>query len=282
MAFTHFIPTLWSTALLESWQATAVFGNLVNRTYEGLAARGNKVTISGVVIPTVKNYKTGVGGNARTTAADAISDTGVDLLIDQEKIIDFYVQDIDRIQVAGSLDAYTTASGQALALDSDKFIGAAAVAKGGTPVVGDAPETGDEAFDLLNEAQKLLTKKDVPFVGRVAVVNAEFAALLKGADSKLTAFNTSGDTAGLRQGTIGSLGGARIVESNTLPEMDVPQFTLFHQSAIGYVSQIETVEALRAHDRVADRVRMLHVYGAKVLRPDGVAVFTASAASAGS
>lgn len=279
MAFTHFIPTLWSTALLEAWQETAVFGNLVNRTYEGLAARGNKVTISGVVIPSVKNYKTGANAVARTTEADAISDTGVDLLIDQEKVIDFYIQDIDRIQVAGSLDQYTSASGQALAVDADKYIAAAAVNDAGTEVLADDPETGDDAFDLLNQAQKELTKKDVPFVGRVAVVNAEFAALLKGADSKLTAFNTSGDTAGLRQGTIGSLGGVRVVETNTLPELDVPQFVLFHQSAIGYVSQIDTVEALRAHDRIADRIRMLHVYGAKVLREDGVAAFTGSAGS---
>ncbi|MDD7813685.1 P22 phage major capsid protein family protein [Mycobacterium sp. CSUR Q5927] len=279
MAFTHFIPTLWSTALLESWQATAVFGNLVNRTYEGLASRGNKVTISGVVVPTVKDYKTGVGGQARTTAADAISDTGIDLLIDQEKIVDFYVQDIDRIQAAGSLDEFTTASGQALAVDSDKFIAQAAVDDAGVSVPGTAPTTGDQAFNLLNTAQKLLTKKNVPFVGRVAVVNAEFAALLKGADSKLTNFNTSGDTAGLRDGTIGSLGGARVVETNTLPEMDEPQFVLFHQRAIGYVSQIEEVEALRAHDRVADRIRMLHVYGAKVLRSDGVAVFNAGTGS---
>lgn len=279
MAFTHFIPTLWSTALLESWQATAVFGNLVNRTYEGLASRGNKVTISGVVVPTVKDYKTGVGGVARTTTADAISDTGIDLLIDQEKIVDFYVQDIDRIQAAGSLDEFTTASGQALAVDSDKYIAQAAVDDAGVSVPGAAPTTGDQAFNLLNTAQKLLTKKNVPFVGRVAVVNAEFAALLKGADSKLTNFNTSGDTAGLRDGTIGSLGGARVVESNTLPEMDEPQFVLFHQRAIGYVSQIEEVEALRAHDRVADRIRMLHVYGAKVLRSDGVAVFNAGTGS---
>ncbi|ORA77188.1 hypothetical protein BST28_18900 [Mycolicibacter kumamotonensis] len=273
MAFTHFIPTLWSAALLEAWQATAVFGNLVNRTYEGVASRGNKVTISGVVVPTVKNYKTGVGGVSRTTSADAISDTGVDLLIDQEKVVDFYVQDIDRIQVAGGLDEYTMASGQALAVDSDKYIADAAVEDAGIEVTGTAPTTGDAAFDLLNKAQKLLTKKNVPFVGRVAVVNAEFAALLKGADSKLTSFNTSGDTEGLRNGTIGQLGGARVVESNTLPEMDEPQFVLFHQRAIAYVSQIEEVEALRAHDRIADRVRMLHVYGAKVIRGDGVAVY---------
>lgn len=274
MAFTHFIPTLWSASLLEALQATAVFPNLVNRSYEGTATRGNRVTIAGVVVPTVHDY----ADAGRTTSADAISDTGVDLLIDQEKSIDFYIQDIDRVQVAGSLEEYTSASGQALAVDADEYIASLAVSEG-TEVSGSLPTTGDQAFNLLNKAHKDLTKANVPSLGRVAVCNAEFAALLKGADSKLTSVNVSGDSAGLRAGTIGSLLGARVVEGNTLPEMDEPQFVLFHQRAIAYVSQIEEVEPLRANDRFADRIRMLHVYGAKVVRPVAVAVFNPGSGS---
>lgn len=268
MAFTHFIPTLWTTSIEEQWNAQAVFANLVNRQYEGTATRGNKVTIAGVVAPTVKDYKAA----GRTTSADGISDTGVDLLIDQEKIVDFYIDDIDRTQVNGSLDAYTTASAEALALDADSFLAELAVA-GGTAVAGATPTTGDAAFNLLNAASKQLTKANVPGMGRVAVVNAEFASLLKGADSKLTSVDTSGDSAGLRSGTIGNILGARVVESNNLPESDEPQFVMFHSRALAYVSQLEEVEALRAHDRMADRIRMLHVYGGKIVRPAGVVVF---------
>lgn len=268
MAFSHFIPTLWTSSIETQWNAQAVFANLVNREYEGTATRGNKVTIAGVVAPTVKDYKAA----GRTTSADAISDTGVDLLIDQEKIVDFYLDDIDRTQANGSLDAYTTASAEALALDSDSFLADLAVAEG-TSLSGSTPTTGDNAYDLINAAHKALTKANVPNLGRVAVVNAEFAALLKGADSKLTSVDTSGDSAGLRAGTIGNLGGARVVESNNLPADDEPQFVMFHPRALAYVSQLEEVEALRAHDRMADRIRMLHVYGGKVVRPTGVVVF---------
>src|SRR5699024_3096435 len=108
----------WSAMLLERWIATNVFSNLVNREYEGVASRGNTVHITGVTAPTVKDYKS----NSRTTSADAISDTGVDLAIDQEKSIDFYVDDIDRVQAAGSLEPYTAAGAEALAADSDQFL----------------------------------------------------------------------------------------------------------------------------------------------------------------
>lgn len=55
--------------------------------------------------------------------------------------------------------------------------------------------------------------------------------------------------------------------------MDSPQAVFFHPSAAAYVSQIDTVEALRADNRIADRVRGLHVYGGKVVRPEGVLVW---------
>lgn len=241
MAITNFIPELWSALLLEQWNNTNVFSGLVNRDYEGVAARGNKVNITGVVAPTVKDYKTGDGSGARTTSADAISDTGVDLLIDQEKSIDFYVDDIDRAQAAGSLEAYTLA--------------------------------GAEAWNLIAKALKELTQAGVPTVGRVVVANPDFAYYLRTDSSKLTSVDTSGDSEGLRGGTIGAILGARVVESANLPADGEPQFVAFHQRAAAYVSQIDQVEALRAENKFADRIRALHVYGGKVVRPTGVRVF---------
>lgn len=268
MAFTHFIPTLWSTSLLEEFTKAAVFANLVNREYEGIATSGNKVRIVGAVLPTVKDY----AANGRTTTPDVITDTSTDLLIDQERSVDFVIDDIDRAQVAGSVESITSGSAQRLVIDADSYLADLAVANG-VAVPGAVPTTGDGAFNLLNTAHKLLTKADVPMTDRVTVVNAEFAALLKGADSKLTSVDVSGDSAGLRAGTIGSLLGARVIESNNLPADDEPQFVTFHRSALAYVSQIDEIEAMRANDSFADRIRMLHVYGAKVIRSTAIVAF---------
>lgn len=275
MAITNFIPELWAAQMLDVWFNESVFAALVNREYEGLATRGNTVHISGVVAPAIKDYKTGVSG-ARTTAADAISDTGVDLLIDQEKSFDFYVDDIDRAQATGTLEAYTTAAGQGLTADSETFLGNLLVA-GGTPATTTAiPDTGDEAFDVVRDLRKQMNKAKVPADSRVLVVNAEFESLLLGANSKLTAVNVSGDNSGLRNATLGQLLSFRTVVTNYLPAVDAPQAVAFNTRCAAFVSQIDQTEGMRAQDKFADRIRGLHVYGGKVVRPEGVIVFNPS------
>lgn len=268
MAITNFIPELWAASLLELWTAENIFANLLSREYEGIATKGNTVHIPGVVAPAIKNYK----ANGRTTSADAITDTGVDLLIDQEKNFDFYVDDIDRVQANGSLESYTEAAAEALVADSDKFM-ATLLVQNGSEMTYSSITTGDAAYNIFRDARKKLNKSNVPTAGRVAVVNAEFEGLLLGADSKLTSYDSSGDTNGLRQATVGQLLNFRVLSSNNLPESDSPQAVFFHPRAAAYVSQIEETEALRADNKFADRVRGLHVYGGKVVRPVGVAVF---------
>jgi hypothetical protein len=278
MAITNFIPELWAAAMLEQWNAVNVWAGLTNREYEGTLARGNKIHITGVVAPTVKDYAAGHDGVPRTTEAEAITDTTVEMVIDQEKSTDFYVDDIDRAQAAGSLASYTTAAGYAMAEDTDKFLANLAVA-GGTDLITDitSPTTGDDAFDLVRDARKQLNKENVPSDGRILVCNAEFEGLLLGADSKLTTADAVGDSPsqGLRNATIGNLLGCKVVTSNHLPAVDSPQFVMFAIRALAFASQIDKVEAMRAQNKFADRLRALHVYGGKVIRPEGIAVFNA-------
>lgn len=274
MAIENFIPELWAAATLDRWVQMSVFPALLDRRYEGEARRGNTVHITGVVPPAVKDYALA----GRTTSADAITDTGVDLLIDQEKSVDFYVDDIDAVQAAGSLADYTNAAADALVIDADEFI-AEMLVSDGTPMAysditgGGGGDAGDAAFDVIADARKHLNLANAPSQGRVAVVNAAFERLLLGSDSKLTSADTSGDNAGLRNATVGRILDFRVLTSNALPESESPQAVFFHPSAAAYVSQLDKVEALRADNKFADRVRMLHVYGGKVVRPEGVYVF---------
>ena len=272
MAINHFIPELWVAQLQEQWDADKVFAALLDRQYEGAATKGNTVHIPGVVAPEIKDYKAA----GRTTSADNISDTGVDLLIDQEKNFDFKVDDIDAAQAAGSMAPYTTAAGRALVDDADKFI-AALLCDSANRLPGATPDTGNKAFDLIKAARVALNKKNAPAAGRVVVVNADMEGLLLGADSKLTSFDTSGDNQGLRNGTVGSLLGFRVISSNNLETNNAPAFIAFHPEAAAYVSQIDKVEALRAENSFADRLRGLHVYGGKVVRGDGVVTYGAPA-----
>jgi len=268
MALEHFIPEIWADTMLDRWMDQSVLADLVNREYEGNATRGNTVHMTGAMAPTIKDYKDA----GRTTTAEAISDIGVDLHIDQEKAFDFYVDDIDRAQAAGGLGAYTDAAADGLVEDANSFI-AALLASGGTVLAGEIPTSGDEAFNLIRDARKALNRQHVPFANRVLLVNSEFEGLLLGADSKLTAFNTSGDSAGLREATIGRLLQFRVVTSDAMPEVAAPAFIAFHQRAAAFVAQIDQVEAMRAENKFADRVRGLNVYGGVVVKPEGVQVF---------
>jgi hypothetical protein len=220
MAINNFIPELWAAALLEVWWNETVFAALVNRDYEGEATRGNTVNITGVVVPTVRDY----AAAGRTTNPEDITDTGIQLRIDQEKSTDFFVDDVDRAQALGSLSAYADAAGVALVEDSDKFIGSLLVT-GGTPVTlssnsiaggGGTAVTGDDAFNVVKDIRKQLNKNAVPSAGRVCVMNAEFEGLLLQANSKLTTFYQADDTEGLRNATVGQLLGMRMVTSNNM------------------------------------------------------------------
>jgi P22 coat protein - gene protein 5 len=277
MAITNFLPELWSASMLELWVAQNVFPSLVNREYEGLATKGNTVHITGVVIPEVTDYY----ANGRQTSPQAITDTGIDLFIDQAKATDFLVDDIDRAQAAGSLTPYTDAAAYAMVADTDVFIANMLIAQGTPLSAGNTADVTDsvsdltpnDAFNLLKDARKQLNKANVPPDNRVAVVNAEFEGLLLGAESKLTTFFQSNDTEGLRNATIGQLLAMRIVVSNHLSAINSPQFVAFNMRGAAFVSQIDQVEAMRDVNSFSDRVRALHVYGGLVVRPEGVVVF---------
>jgi P22 coat protein - gene protein 5 len=281
MAITNFIPQLWSAAMLELWVAQNVFPSLVNREYEGIATKGNQVHITGVVIPTVHDYNAA----GKQTTPQAITDTGIDLLINQAKSTDFLVDDVDRAQAAGTLTPYTDAAAYAMVADTDLFIANMLIA-GGTSLTTEVSDTfatsgpnyggtltGDDAFNLLKDARKQLNKANVPPDNRVVVVNAEFEGLLLGANSKLTTFYMSNDTAGLRNATIGQILAMRVCVSNHMTAINEPQFVAFNMRAAAFVSQVDQVEAMRDVNSFSDRVRALHVYGGLVVRPTGVVVY---------
>ncbi|QWW20135.1 hypothetical protein I6B53_03290 [Schaalia sp. 19OD2882] len=279
MALQHFIPEVWSASILENFHNQAVFTGLTNREYEDALSSGSKVHIPGIVDVRVKDYKTGVvpkpgGGGTipRTTAPDALADTGIDLVVDQEKSFDFLVDDIDRTQAAASFDAYTRSAAIGLVEDAEAFLTALVTANGtvmpGTVAVTDWPS----AYAAVLATRGALSAAKVPQSDRVLFINAAFEQGLLADGSKLTAFDTSNSTDGLREAAIGRLLGFDVVTS---PWMDNAKPTAIgvHKPSVAYVSQIDRIEAMRSEEKFADRVRGLHVYGAAILRPTAVQVY---------
>lgn len=279
MANKNFIPEIWSASILENFRNQAVLTGLTNREYEGELESGSKIHIAGIIEVRVKDYKTGVlpdasgsGKQPRTTAPDTVADTGIEMIVDQEKSFDFLVDDIDRAQSNKAFDKYTESAGTGLVEDAETFL-TGLLSTQGTATTGIAtPTDWASAYNVVLALRGKLTGAKVPQTDRVLLVNAQFENFLLSDGSKLTAFDKANTTDGLREAIIGRLLGFNVIVS---PWMDntKPMAIGLHAPSVAYVSQITEIETMRAENTFADRVRGLHVYGGKVTRPTAVQVF---------
>lgn len=285
MSIASFIPELWDAGLLTSFREQAIAAALANREYEGTLTRGNSVNINYADDIEIKDYKAGVVDDPdnpgstlpRTTAPDAVSTTSESLDIDQEKSFDFLVDDIDRRQAAGSLEVFTRGAGLSLAEDADQFLLALMASSAASKVTDTVTETltGTVVHDVIGDLRKTLNQKKVPKANRVLFMNSEFEAALLRADAKLTSVDTSGTSEGLREAVLGRYLGFTIYSTENLPEVEKPFVMAVYLPTVHFVSQITETEAMRDQRSFSDRLRGLHVYGAKVIRGGiGIATYT--------
>ena len=130
---------------------------------------------------------------------------------------------------------------------------------------------------------RLLDQQFVDSQGRWLVVDPVFVELLKDEDSRLLNGDFGG--AGLQNGLIiNNLHGFKIYVSNNLPKVgtgpgttgtanqntDFGVIVAGHDSAVATAQQITKTETYRDPDSFADIVRGMHLYGRKILRPEGI------------
>jgi hypothetical protein len=272
MAVTNFIPTLWSAGILENFKAAQSIIPTLNRQYEGEISAGNTVKITGITSPSVQNYAT-----SRVLTIDALADSTQSLLINQEKAFSFKVDDVDRVQSAGSFEPVTADAGRALAEDAESYVIAQLLA-GGTSAGTSAVTTSALAFGAVVSIRTALSKAKVPASQRYLAVSPEFAALLLADGSKLTSANTAGSDGELRNGVLGNILGFTVIEHPLLTHTaNRPAAIGYHGPSVAYAGQIAKVEAGRMELAFADYIRSLNVYGSKVLRATAVQTFLPSA-----
>jgi len=267
MAITNFIPTLWSSALLEPFKSAQYLIPAVNHQYEGELSSGNTVKVTAITTPSIQNYATG-----RVLTIDALSDTTQSLVINKEDAISFKVDDVDRVQSAGSFEPVTRDAAKALAENSETNL-IADLKANGTSAGTAAITTPALAYAAVVAIRQALVKAKVPNSDRILAVSPEFASLLLGEASKLTTADIAGDGE-LRNGVLGRLLGFTVVEHPLLTHTSSrPAAIGLHAPSVAYVGQIEKVEAGRMELAFADYVRILNVYGTKVLRATAVQTY---------
>lgn len=270
MAITNFIPTVWSPRILENVRTSLVFGGptVVNRDYEGeIRGAGDTVKINNIGALTVGTYTE----NSDIDAPEALSDDTRSLVIDQQRYTNFQLDDVDRAQANVNLmDAAMRESAYALAKDMDQYL-SGLMADDATDATGDITATTpdkDTAYENFVDLMAKLDEADCPRDGRFIVINPAYMGLLL-RDQRFIDAGASGSTAALTNGRIGRAAGFDVFSSNLLPDVDGDKVIFAgHRNATTVAEQVNKVEAYRLEQRFADGVKVLMVYGAKVIRPE--------------
>lgn len=283
MAITKFVPELWSAAVQVPFERSLVYaqGTVVNRKYEGqIQQQGDTVNVTTIGDPTVRTYD-----KATDLITEDVDDDQVSLLIDQGQYFSFRVNDVDKVQAAGDFQSpATNRAGHKMKDGLDTYVASlytgVAAANNLTPdnagtVTPVSVDTGQVAWQTLVDLSVLLDEADCPEEGRYVVVPPAFHGKLLNSDL-FERVDASGSSEGLRNGTVGRAAGFDVLKSNNAPSPASGQRVIQAgvPDALSVAEQITETEALRSQARFADVIRGLHVYGAKLFRPEGIAVAT--------
>jgi len=277
-----FIPTVWASRLLVALEESLVYGQtkVVNRDYEGdIREAGNTVKIASISDVAIGDY---VKNNDIDDPA-VLTDTEQTLTIDQAKYFNFYVDRIDRAQQnVNVLDHAMRRSAWKLRDAADTYIaGAMAAAVLGPSTIGTTGTprvpTKDDAYEYLVDLGTMLDESNTPIEGRFVVVPAWFHGLLLKDDRFVNAGTMRSDRR-LANGAVGEAAGFDILKSNNVPNDAGTKFKIIagHAVATSYVEQILDLHTFKPEKRFGDAVKGLHVYGAKVVEPNALAMLIAN------
>ncbi len=204
MSVENFKPEVWSKVILAALQKNLVYGGpmVVNSDYDGeIAGPGDAVHITQFGDPTISTY---TPGNPITY--QNLIDAGMTLYINQSKSFSFAIDDVDRRQAAGDMQAYLEGrAAYQMANVADQFIAAlyTGVATGnvlgstGSPLTpqpygGSTTDPADAYIKVLEPAKVILDQANVPDDDRYAICPPWFVSLI----SQTAAFVQFGDGSG--------------------------------------------------------------------------------------
>lgn len=288
MSINNFIPAVWSAQLLTALDKSLVYAGLCNRDYEGeISAYGDQVKINSLGDVTVGDYVK----NTDIAAAETLTDAQRILVIDQSKYFNFQVDDVDAAQQKPKVmqEAMSRAA-YALADVADQYIAGLYTEISGTNTIGSdaspisiavaAAQGVSPAYEKLVDLAVKLDEANVPKTGRWVVIPPWYHGLLL-KDSRFISAGTLKTDDVLANGFVGRAAGFDIYTSNNVPNTNNALYKVIagYSGAWSYAEQIAEVEAYRPERRFADAVKGLHLYGAKVTRPLGLALMICSKAS---
>lgn len=129
MAYETFIPTVWNESLQRELEPKLVLAKHTNREYEGqVKQKGDSVRLLNVGRPTIYDYTTDERETLHTNlpAPEEIENASSTLYIKQVRAYNYFVGDIDRIQMLNDgkvMAAYQKETALRLAAKVDQYLG---------------------------------------------------------------------------------------------------------------------------------------------------------------
>jgi len=259
-----FLPKIYSKKVLNFFRKASVVEAITNTDYAGeIAAFGDSVRIIKEPVISVSDYTRG-----SDTTATKLTDQELTLVVDSAKAFKFIVDDIETNmshvnfkEVATSSAAYALRDSYDAAVIASMFSGVStsspdhvlgADASAATQTMGQhqggsnaidllgSDGTGTDPLDVMSFMAKLLDEQSVPEEGRWFVAPPSFYNELAQSNNVAAASTATG------------------------------KILAGHISSTATAQTIISTEVLRDPSSFGDIVRGLHVYGAKVLRPEAL------------
>lgn len=278
MSLGNLIPELWTAKLMSSLDKSLVYGNVVNRDYEGeISKYGDTVHIGQLGDITTFDYTK----NTDMPDAEILTAVTQTLLIDQAKGFRFYLDSIDDAQTNPKvMSKAMEKAAYAIADDIDQFIASLYVnvpaenivgmGSDGSPVVPAATDI----YDYFVQADQLLNEQNVSTAGRKAIVPPFVYSLLK-KSGEFTSATDMGNSV-IVNGVVGRVAGFDISLSNNVPNTAGTLYKIMFltEAAISVANQLTEVKGYEPEGRFGDAMKGLSLFGGKLVEPRALVVGT--------
>lgn len=266
MSYEKFKANVMAAKIMEDRTRASAFINHTVREYEGLLRNvGDSVTIKGA--GKVAFTHTSDGKPIRLDDPQTPEGTNAILTVKQQDAFNFMVPDIDAAQ--GAKDAialYRRQVSNELAMIQDRYIASMAQSPLAKLASANATQaTKANILEMLDDAVQWLQEGDVPTTEKVtAFVTPAAFKLIRQNDISLDTDNSKM----LASGAVAKYNNLDIVISNNVVRNNgVDYCMIMTDKAIAFVDAITKIEAKRANNYIADEVRGVSLYDAKLIRP---------------
>lgn len=270
-------PVIWSARILLQLDKTFVFGAaFTNRNYQGeIADAGSTVRILQIGDVTVSDY------TGTLPDAEGLTDSNLDLVIDQRKFFNFVVDDVDvRRSVLMLIDEGSKRAAISMTDVRDQYVASFhsaihaqnTVGSDASPIVIGFAAGQTKPYDAFLDLTQKLDEANVGTTDRRVVLPPWFIRGLK-AQFGDRASSLGDQVTG--NGLAGQVDGVSIYQSNNVANVGGAKFKIMMgQPVITWADAIVKTETFRPEKKFGTGVKGLNVYGAKLTQTKAMAVGT--------